>query len=177
MAPSSKFVRVLGATWPILGAIWGRAGSQGGSKNHVFGYHVRKMMKKGCPKTRPEKTSKFDWKLISNWEGLGGENERFAGDVSQNRSFRGVWKCEGKWVIKWFKNGAKIKLWVVLERTFAIFGRLGRVLFFDAFFVQQKVGPKWHPKSAKWRQNVLQIYVWRLPLCGFVKNMFFFKPQ
>jgi hypothetical protein len=38
-----------------LGAILDPAGFQEGSKNHVFGYHVGKMMKKGCPKTRPEK--------------------------------------------------------------------------------------------------------------------------
>ncbi len=48
------------ATGPILGAILDPAGSQGESQNHVFGYHVGKMTKKGCPKTRPEKTSKFD---------------------------------------------------------------------------------------------------------------------
>ena len=48
------------ATWPILGAILGRAGSQRGSTNHVFGYHVGKMTKKRYPTTRPEKTSNFD---------------------------------------------------------------------------------------------------------------------
>ena len=54
------FWRPFGATWVILGAILDPAGFQGGSKNHVFGYHVGKMTKKGCPKTRPEKTSKID---------------------------------------------------------------------------------------------------------------------
>jgi len=48
------------ATWPILSAILDPAGFQGGSENHVFVYDVGKMMKKGCPKTRPEKTSKID---------------------------------------------------------------------------------------------------------------------
>jgi len=54
------FFQHFGVTWPILGAILNPAGFQGGSKNHVFEYHVGKIMKKGCPKTRPEKTSKFD---------------------------------------------------------------------------------------------------------------------
>ena len=54
------FLPAFGATRRILGAILDPAGFQGGSKNHVFGYHVGKITKKGCPKTRPEKTSKFD---------------------------------------------------------------------------------------------------------------------
>ena len=60
VAPSYIFFAPFGATWPILGAILDPAGFQGGFKNHVFGYHVGKMRKKGCPKTRPEKTSKFN---------------------------------------------------------------------------------------------------------------------
>ena len=38
--------------------------------------------------------------------------------------------------------------WALLGLTFAIFWRLGRVSFFDAFFDRQKVGAK-SPKSAK----------------------------
>jgi hypothetical protein len=56
-------------------------------------------MKKECPKTRPEKTSKFDRKFIPKWEGLGDENEGFAGDLLQNRGFRGI--------VKYWKIGAK----------------------------------------------------------------------
>ena len=56
-------------------------------------------MKKECPKTRPEKTSKFDRKFIPKWEGLGDENEGFAGDLLQNRGFRGI--------VKYWKIGTK----------------------------------------------------------------------
>ena len=76
----------------IWGAIFGTSRFRRRSQNHVFGYHVRKMMKKGCPKTRPEKTSKFDRKFIPKWEGLGNENEGFAGDLLQNKDFRGIVK-------------------------------------------------------------------------------------
>ena len=52
------------ASWAPLDRFWvpfwTELDPKGGSKNHVFGYHVGKMTKKGCPKTRPEKTSKFD---------------------------------------------------------------------------------------------------------------------
>ena len=71
MAPAYAFFAPFGATWPILGAILDPAGSQGGSKNHVFGYHVGKMKKKGCPKTRPEKHQKLIENLFQNervWE-------------------------------------------------------------------------------------------------------------
>ena len=59
-APAYAFWRPFGATWPILGAILDPAGFQGGSKNHVFVYHIGKMMKKECPETKPENTSKCD---------------------------------------------------------------------------------------------------------------------
>ena len=62
------FLPAFGATCLILGAIWGRAGSQGGSKNHVFGYHVGKMTKKGVRKRDPKKHQK----LIE----IGSQNEK-----------------------------------------------------------------------------------------------------
>ena len=91
-------------TIPFLAAV---CRSQGGSTNHVFGYHVGKMTKKGCPKTRPEKTSKFDRKIVPKWEGLGGENERFAGDLLQNKGFRGIVKYWENWCQKWSKKRPK----------------------------------------------------------------------
>ena len=65
------FLPAFGATRRILGAILDPAGFQGGSKNHVFGYHVGKMTKKGCPKTRPEKYQNLIENLFQNervWE-------------------------------------------------------------------------------------------------------------
>ena len=37
-----------------------RTGFQMGSPNHVFGNHVRRIILKRCPKTRPDKTSNFN---------------------------------------------------------------------------------------------------------------------
>ena len=62
--PASRFFIFFVRNCEFLGAVLDPAGSQGGSKNHVFGYHVGKMTKKGCPKTRTEKTSKFDRKFV-----------------------------------------------------------------------------------------------------------------
>ena len=50
------------------------------------------------------------------------------------------------------QNGSKIEPWVFLGLIFEIFERLGRRLFFDAFFDRQKVSPK-SQKSAKWAAN------------------------
>ena len=71
MSARNLFLPAFGATRRIWGAILDRAGFKGGSKNHVFGYHVRKMMKKGCPKTRPEKHQNLIENLFQNervWE-------------------------------------------------------------------------------------------------------------
>ena len=40
------------------------------------------------------------------------------------------------------KNGTKMEPWAHLKQIFSIFGRLWRVLFFDAFWGRQKVGQK-----------------------------------
>ena len=117
-----------------MGAILDPAGSQGGSKNHVFGYHVGKMMKKGCPKTRPEKTSKFDWNLVPKWEGLGGENERFAGDMLQNKGFRGIVKYWENCCQKGSKKRPKSEPKTLPDQIFEIFSRFGRSRNLDVFW-------------------------------------------
>jgi hypothetical protein len=47
-----------------FGCHFGPAGSRRESQNRGFGHHVRKITKKGCPKTRLEKTLIFYRKLV-----------------------------------------------------------------------------------------------------------------
>ena len=129
----------LGVTWPILGAILDRAGSQGGSKNHVFGHHVWKITKKGCPETRSEKTSKFDRNFVSKWEGLGGKDERFAGDLLQNNNVRCVMKYWENWCQKGSKKRPKSEPKTLRYQIFEIFSRFGRSWNLEVFWDRKKM--------------------------------------
>ena len=95
-------------------------------------------MKKGCPKTRPEKTSKIDWNLFPKWDGLGSENERFAGDLLQNKGFRWILKYWENWCQKGSKKRPKSEPKTIRDQIFEIFGRFGWSRYLDGFWERKK---------------------------------------
>ena len=79
--------------------------------------------------------------MVPNWEGLGGENERFAGDLLQNKGFRGIVKYRENWCQKGSKKRPKSEPKTIRDQILEIFGRFGRSRNLDVFW-ERKSGQK-----------------------------------
>ena len=119
------------------------------------------------PKTRPEKTSNCDWTFVSKWEGLGGENERFAGDLLQNKGFRGIVKYRENLCQKGSKKRPKSEPKTLRDQIFEIFGRFGGIRNLDGFWERKKWTENLK-KSEIWSPMVVRMLFWGWPgrVCG-----------
>ena len=69
---------------------------------------------------------------------MGGENDGFAGDVLQNKGFRGIVKYYENWCQKGSKKRSKTEPKTIRDQIFEIFGRFGRSRNLDGFGERKK---------------------------------------
>ena len=81
----------------VFGCRFGPSWIPRGVQKSCFWISCWKNDEKRVSENETRKTSKFDRKFVPKWDGLGSENERFAGDVLQNKGFRGIVKYWENW--------------------------------------------------------------------------------
>ena len=113
------------------------------------------------------KTLKFDRKIVPKWKGLGCENERFAGDLLQNKGFRGIMKYWENWSQKRSKKRLKSEPKTLRDQIFETFSRFGRSWNLEVFWDRKK-WTKNLKKSENWGSEVKQLIFWDWPgrVCG-----------
>ena len=97
------FVRAFWCHLADFGCHFGPSWIPRGVQKSCFWVSCWKNDEKRVSENETRKTSKINRKFVPKWEGLGGENECFAGAVLQNKGFRGIVKY---WKV-WCQKGSK----------------------------------------------------------------------